>query len=502
MLTDTGLLERRSRVDRARQLAGRRPFLMVAMVAAGVRIVASLVSFVLNPRVLIPDELQYIQLAGLVSRGLDAELWAPQYGQSLYDTTWTYTATLARLYDVTGETRLTAQLLAAAFGVGVAVGVAWLVREAIGARWALLAGLVVAVFPSQVLWSSVALRESAVWCGLVLASIGMTLVGRRRGRMIAVGWLLVIVALFALGHLRQQVVVPAAWSVMVAAPLMPTRGRLLRTLPALAIGLMLPALTGHGVGGWDVVVKAIPSLERTRTVLGDEADSAFVTTTTFVTATTLDPRGPEDRGLYYPTYDDRPAPPSTGGGRPDRNIPPPSTTVPPEATTETTRPPEGTEVITADGEVAIVIRGSENVYLVQETFGASASHFPRGFVGVMLRPLPWEGGGNIAVQLARVENVVWYPLYLLAVIGVVLAFRRHATIALFPFLSVGGVLGTAFLTEGNVGTAFRHRGQALWAIVLFATIAVAHLADRRRGAAPSTASPVDVAPESLVRVGS
>ncbi len=46
--------------------------------------------------------------------------------------------------------------------------------------------------------------------------------------------------------------------------------------------------------------------------------------------------------------------------------------------------------------------------------------------------------------------------------------RRHLAPLAFPVLAGGAVLVTYALTEGNIGTAYRHRGELVWAVALLA----------------------------------
>jgi hypothetical protein len=52
----------------------------------------------------------------------------------------------------------------------------------------------------------------------------------------------------------------------------------------------------------------------------------------------------------------------------------------------------------------------------------------------------------------------------------------------FPVLAGGGILIVYALSEGNVGTAHRHRGEFVWAIALLAVLGLRHLAEARKPA--------------------
>jgi hypothetical protein len=120
------------------------------------------------------------------------------------------------------------------------------------------------------------------------------------------------------------------------------------------------------------------------------------------------------------------------------------------------------------------------------------SYLPKGVSIVALRPWPWEpSDGSAGVRLARVETLVWYPLLVLAVIGLAGVWRMRRPLA-FPVLSGAAVLVMYGVTEGNLGTAYRHRGELVWALVLLATVGLERIArrwpalhKRLRGGAPS-----------------
>lgn len=48
----------------------------------------------------------------------------------------------------------------------------------------------------------------------------------------------------------------------------------------------------------------------------------------------------------------------------------------------------------------------------------------------------------------------------------------------FLALLVAAVMVSGAVTDGNLGTAFRHRGQVLWALAILAVAALQHIRDR------------------------
>lgn len=426
----------------------RHPLLWVFVIALVVRVVVATVTFLVVHHAVIPDEQQYVDLAGTVASGKSAEDWATAYGQSLYDSTWVFTAPLTALFRVFWETRLLGQLLAALYASLAAVVICRTALEGVSRRAALVAGLIVALLPSQVLWSSAAIRESAVWLALSLLALSVTLAARRTDwRQLVPLAAIASVALLALLHLREQTMEASAAAFLVAVVAVGGRGWLLRVGGALAIVLFVPWIGGVGPGGIDVVRKAVPELGRTRTYLALDANSAFTSTS-----------------LVVPTT--RPAPPTTSS---DGGPPPPPTSS--TSTTSTTLPP-------LEEDQSIVVSNAGDVYVVDVSAGANLRSVVPGFVAVALRPFPWEAAPNTPVLMARYENVLWYGLYLFAAAGVYLGRRRRALIA-FPFLAVAVITGMAAVTQGNLGTSFRHRGQVLGCLALLAAVAFEELAARR-----------------------
>lgn len=411
------------------ETAERHPLLTIFLVALAVRVAFALgvMAFVRGP--LIPDERQYMELLASVAEGRGAEAWVPGYGQALYDSTWVFSAPLAFFFRLFWPAKIIGQLYAACFGALTAVLTVRLALEAVSRRWALAAGLVVALFPSQVLWSSVVLRESLVWAALAATGLAVAVGAHASRRGVLVAEVAASAPLLALGRLRPQTLVVAVWALAVAA-WFGRRHRVLRGSLGLAVAVLVPWVLGLGPVGFHLVQRAVPSLGTTRTNLSLEARSAFVPTTVV-----------------------RPSGSGGAGAGP------------------ATRPLQGStrEVAGPGGER----------YVVEEGVGANVSHFPRGLVAVLFRPFPWQRPTSLALLLAQVESLLWYGLYALAGIGAWVRRRDPAVVA-FPVVVFGAVTSVAALTHGNLGTAFRHRGQLLWLLAVLAAAGAGHVLARRR----------------------
>lgn len=443
---------------RGRVLLGRHPVLSVLGAALTVRIAAAIISFLLNHRWLIPDEGQYLDLVRWVASGRSAESWFPGYGQSLYDSTRVFLSPLVFLFHFLPASRLVAQLWVALFGALTAALITRLWLE-ITRKWAVLAGLIVAFLPSQVLLSAVVLREALIWAALALMALALALSGRVSGRKLLGSLLLVAAGLLALSFLRSQTAIVAAWSA-VGACVVAGRHRILRLATTLLIAAAIPYAAGLGIGGWSLVVRAVPRLGQTRAYMALDAKTAFAP------------------GRVVPSpVQTRAAPPTKAKA----NGPPfqPATEAKAGSLGIASRSP--TAVRDHGGHAEEVISGSRGeAFVVDNSPRASFSEAPRGFVAVLLRPFPWEHQATLSARVARIENIAWYGLYLLAAIGLALG-RRNLRVIAFPVILSIGIVGVATVTQGNLGTAFRHRGQVLWAVALLAAMGLNGLQERRAG---------------------
>ena len=421
-----------SRAQRLGAAIARRPVLSCFLIALVVRVLVATGIFVLYGGFLFEDDTSYSQMAEEIVLGLDRR-WDP-YTHYLLDTTRTFLFPLTWLYEVFGPQPLLGQLFVASMGAAAAALVAVIAREVWDHRAALITGGIVALLPSQVLWSTLILKDAQVW--MLLAAMGVAIVVSLRMS----GWRLATclfgagIALTGLAFLREHTMVVAAWAGMAALAFGAREQRAKRAAGGVLIAALVPALGGYGFFGTTLVLER-GSLQERRIANAAGADSAFV-----------DVEPPSSGGT-----DTGGVGGSQGGGKGEG---------------------EGEKHggSARDGrEGPRLEEGSD-----QGALEADLRHLPRGLVYVLLAPFPWDAGENAAVDLARLETVVWYPTLFLAAIGIVIVLRNRDLTRrlLFPLLAGAGSLAVYALTEGNVGTAYRHRGEIVWAVALLATAAV------------------------------
>jgi hypothetical protein len=308
------------------------------------------------------------------------------------------------LYEVLGPVKLSGQLYVALLGSATAALTAKLALEVLDRRFALVAGLLVALLPSQVLWSSIIMKDAAVWACLSGLAVVAAVAARSTGRRLAALGLAAAGLLVLLAYLRLQTLEVACVALVLAMLVSDRAQRPLRVAVATGLLLVIPWAYGMGLAGAPYVA-GVKNPGEQRALNAEHARSAIDT--------------------------------DGGGG-----------------------------------------------------FDAQLSYLPKGVSVVALRPWPWESSdGSVGIWLARIETLVWYPLVVLSVIGLGSAWRRRRALA-FPVLSGAAVLVMYGVTEGNLGTAYRHRGELVWALLLLATVGLERVIRR----APSTRNELAAGP--------
>lgn len=138
------------------------------------------------------------------------------------------------------------RLANATFGTLLAVTIALVAAQLLGGRAGLIAGLVIAVWPTLVLWSAMFLRDTLVGC--TLAIVWWTLVSQR-GRLTPRVLCVVVLALLLMASLRAYAAGAVAIGVLIWAIWPLFEGRSARFLAASAVvGVVL--LTGVAISQW------------------------------------------------------------------------------------------------------------------------------------------------------------------------------------------------------------------------------------------------------------
>ena len=132
--------------------------------------------------------------------------------------------------------------------------------------------------------------------------------------------------------------------------------------------------------------------------------------------------------------------------------------------------------------VPAILPGSPDEATATLTFQELTRYVARSAVAFLVEPLPWETVSWSEIALVP-QQVVWYLMVPLALVGVVAGFRRDVlvTLLLVSYIVVAAV--PISLSNGNIGTLVRHRDTVVpfivWLSGLGAVSLTGWLASRR-----------------------
>lgn len=430
------------------------------------------------------DDGTYVQLASDAAAGATSH-WSP-YITGLYHETASYTYVLTGLFWVFGTSQLLAQLLTGVFGAAAAALATRLALEVLPVRFAVIVGLLVALVPSQVLWSSLTLKDATSWMLLCGVAVLVALSGRLSG--VRLLWVVIAAlgVLTLLNFTREHTFLVAVWALALTGWLISSRHRVLRGIAGVAVAVLLPVAFGHGLAGSRFVQEA-GSLEEKRALNAQNAETAFV-------LPDLPPqeeqrlREARDRLEAARAHQAASEESRRGDGETGRDGD--------EEEEEAVDSMEEAERDLARIEREIlpthVPRPTLEEWLAIESQGgrtgslrSDLAHLPRGLQVMLFEPLPWRSTGSSRMDLVRIEMAIWYPMLLLALAGLgALRDVRHRRVILWPVVAGGGLITMYALAEGNFGTAFRHRGEVVWIVAILAGFGMNELLNagrRQRG---------------------
>ncbi len=440
----------------------RRPVLSIFVVALAVRITAAVVIAVGWDGILFLDDAAYSRLAELAADDAVRD----SYDRFLYERTATLLVPIAGLYELFGPVELSGQLFVALLGAATAGLTTRLAMEIMHPRFALLAGLIVALLPSQILWSSLILKDAAVWAVLSALALVVALAARSDGRRLVLLGATAALLLALLGFLRLYTLEVACVAMVLAVLAFPRPRPLARFTGAVVLLACVPLAFGMGIAGGSFVVNRGGDPGQQRALNAIEADSAVVAAP--APAAAAPDTGPTAGGAGPTTAaaPDETSSAGAGTGAPARKTPEKTSSAGGTARAPAAKAPGKT----SSTEDPPPTPAPTPLDAASPTAASSLTYLPTGVTVVALRPWPWErSSGSLGIRMARAETIVWYPLLLLALVGLGTAFGHRRTLA-FPILAGGAILAMYGLTEGNLGTAYRHRGELVWVVALLAAL--------------------------------
>ncbi len=103
------------------------------------------------------------------------------------------------------------------------------------------------------------------------------------------------------------------------------------------------------------------------------------------------------------------------------------------------------------------------------TIGGALRYIPIGGSYLLFAPFPWDIQTTLQAT-AMGETLLWYPLFLLSILGFRIATRDRVHLAFFPASVLLVVVSSYALVEGNFGTAYRHRAQIMPLFFIFSGV--------------------------------
>ena len=431
----------------ARLASDSRRLALVSLVAlaGGIHMTAAVAIYSLAPHGFITgDDASYYRLASHAARYVRGDLLDPSYappfwgGDAYLFGGFVYLETA--LFIIFGPDVRIPLLLNSATAVVAALLIYASAVRLFDSRVALIAAAVVALYPSLILWSSLNLKDSlttavamsAVWALVAFAT-------QPRVLFMLAPFAAAEALVYLRGYVAATIAIGAALTIAVAA--LPWSRRVTSAAIGfvLATAIVFQSLAAIRVGEGN---QLLTTFEQVRAAMAVGANTAFVPT--------LTPK-PSASG-----------PPATAG---------PSATVPPSATTV------APSVATVAPSAAVVSDTAAPAASDAESPPTmTLSYLPVGLAYAIFAPVPLLTR-RVQELIAAPEMVWWYVLCLGALVTV--WRERRGWRALTPVvLTTGGILLVLALTEGNVGTLFRHRGMVVPLVALLAAPALAQIAGR------------------------
>jgi len=449
------------------------PLIVVAFVAGVTRFISTFIAAKYFSGSYVFDDGTYFMMAE--AQVNDAHhVWDP-YTRQLYTNTSAFMRPLTFLFEVFGPLKILGQMLVAAVGTLTAVATTRIAMTLLPRRVAIAAGLVVALLPSQVLWSALLMKDAFSWTLLATAALVVLYFNRARGWQLLAWGAAVILTLTLIRYIREHTFLIATWSFFIAVLFSAPGARLIRAASAAIVGFVLPWWLGFGPGGYDFVTN-VGSLEQERIQNSLGAATGIVIPEEEPRAVRVSQNGtsPGSVGSDGMSVKQR----ERGGATPDA---PASDGMSVKQRERGGATPDAPDAPASDPsappEVAVPPLEREG------TLSPDLAHLPRGLSVTLLEPYPWQRATSQSFRYAAMESVIWYPILIVALIGLVGAFRKLVAMA-YPLAVGGGLILVMALTEGNVGTAFRHRSELVWMVALLFGFGVATITrrfDRRPG---------------------
>jgi len=393
----------------------RHPAYFVFFAALVLRVPVWLIVSIVFEGHLFSDDLNYLNLVEAYGNGTNSN-W-DEYQTWLWSRSLSFLLPAGVITTLIGFHPFVILFISVLFGSVLAALVTSISLKHISRNIAIGTGIAFALMPSQVLWSSLLLKDTYIAVGMALLAV--VLYRKRQVDLAFYGssFLMIFFLLLFIQRIRVHTLMVVCIALVLTAIFSRAPHKILRTAFAVSMLALMPWLITGDVGGVAYLETLTGGMEDQRLAGAVGANTAVVDVTT-----TLSP-----------------------------------------SSTASSDAPDAPDALNK---------------LYEE-----AKYLPSGLKVMLLDPTVPQLGNSRSLYMPFTEHLIWYPVLLLAFYGA-LKTRKWTDDLLFASFVFLGSATMWSLTEGNFGTAYRHRTEFVWIVFLFAGIGVHHLLEARRARSP------------------
>jgi hypothetical protein len=347
------------------------------------------------------------------------DVWS-DYQHKLWSLSLSFLLPSSLAYKLSGQNVVAVLSISALIGSLIPTLLARLLHRYVSLSVALCVGGVLAIMPSQVLWSSVMLKDSYIALGFIaIAYLLSWWSSPVNYRNFTAGSIALASLLLYVQRIRLHSLIVLCIAVLISVFIMGGRFWLPRILVASTFLFIMPWMIGGGVAGVDFARGLANGLEGQREAGAIGANTAVV---------------------------------------------PVSLPVPASVTSIVNN---GSSSSSSSSSSSV----PDELPIIDEL-----KYLPSGLKVMLLDPTVPQLSRSRSLYFAFAEHLIWYPALLLALYGAVRQ-RKWTVDLVFSGLLFLGLCTMWALAEGNFGTAFRHRTEFVWVVFLFAGLGLQQIID-------------------------
>ena len=295
-------------------------------------------------------------------------------------------------------------------GSALAALVTFIALKHVSGKVALAIGIAFALMPSQILWSSLLLKDTYIAVGMALLAVVLYRQRQVGFALYGSSFFMIFLLLLFIQRIRVHTLMVVCIALVLTAIFSRGSHKILRTTFAVSMLVLMPWLINGDVGGVAYIETLTGGMEDQRLAGAVGANTAVVDV-----ASTLSPSSTDAPNALNKLYEE-------------------------------------------------------------------AKYLPSGLKVMLLDPTLPQLGNSRSLYLPFVEHLIWYPVLLLALYGAFKTRKWTDDLLFASFVFLGSATMWS-LTEGNFGTAYRHRTEFVWIVFLFAGIGAHHVLEARKARA-------------------